>query len=217
MHPWRRIWQRRPLHATRNHYHRPMQGGQGGMRSTPWREFGHGGDEMLAGLVAHRPRQAGRETTAQAVNARGPPWPRRTCATVPARKFGGCPIGVRTAHVEPSRNSPGCSSRRCPAAANRVAKHAVQEKCTRLDWQFASVTRLPPWPNGQGVGLLFRRLRVRVPPGVLCSRHASVWGPRHARDIVRSIVRAARHTRSAQATAGSNFEASVAPKGGAST
>ncbi len=129
------------------------------MRSTPWREFGHGGDEMLAGLVAHRPRQAGRETTAQAVNARGPPWPRRTCATVPARKFGGCPIGVRTAHVEPSRNSPGCSSKRCPAAANRVANHAVQEKCTRLGLQFASVTRLPPWPNGQGVGLLIRRLR----------------------------------------------------------
>ena len=25
----------------------------------------------------------------------------------------------------------------------------------------------PPWPNGQGVGLLIRRLRVRVPQGVL--------------------------------------------------
>ena len=25
---------------------------------------------------------------------------------------------------------------------------------------------LPPWPNGQGVGLLIRRLRVRVPQGV---------------------------------------------------
>ena len=25
---------------------------------------------------------------------------------------------------------------------------------------------VPPWPNGQGVGLLIRRLRVRVPPGV---------------------------------------------------
>ena len=24
----------------------------------------------------------------------------------------------------------------------------------------------PPWPNGQGVGLLIRRLRVRVPQGV---------------------------------------------------
>ena len=26
----------------------------------------------------------------------------------------------------------------------------------------------PPWPNGQGVGLLIRRLRVRVPQGVHC-------------------------------------------------
>ena len=26
---------------------------------------------------------------------------------------------------------------------------------------------LPSWPNGQGVGLLSRRLRVRVPPKVL--------------------------------------------------
>ena len=26
---------------------------------------------------------------------------------------------------------------------------------------------LPPWPNGQGVGLLIRRLRARVPQGVL--------------------------------------------------
>ena len=26
---------------------------------------------------------------------------------------------------------------------------------------------LPPWPNGQGVGLLIRRLRVRVPQGVI--------------------------------------------------
>ena len=25
----------------------------------------------------------------------------------------------------------------------------------------------PPWPNGQGVGLLIRRLRVRVPQGVI--------------------------------------------------
>ena len=28
------------------------------------------------------------------------------------------------------------------------------------------VVTLPPWPNGQGVGLLIRRLRVRVPQGV---------------------------------------------------
>ena len=28
---------------------------------------------------------------------------------------------------------------------------------------------VPPWPNGQGVGLLIRRLRVRVPQGVLAA------------------------------------------------
>ena len=32
----------------------------------------------------------------------------------------------------------------------------------------SSEARQPPWPNGQGVGLLIRRLRVRVPQGVLC-------------------------------------------------
>ena len=31
----------------------------------------------------------------------------------------------------------------------------------------AHVQTQPPWPNGQGVGLLIRRLRVRVPQGVL--------------------------------------------------
>ena len=30
-----------------------------------------------------------------------------------------------------------------------------------------NVSHMPPWPNGQGVGLLIRRLRVRVPQGVL--------------------------------------------------
>ena len=28
---------------------------------------------------------------------------------------------------------------------------------------------VPPWPNGQGVGLLIRRLRVRVPQEVCCA------------------------------------------------
>ena len=31
----------------------------------------------------------------------------------------------------------------------------------------------PPWPNGQGVGLLIRRLRVRVPQGG-CHFRASI-------------------------------------------
>lgn len=39
----------------------------------------------------------------------------------------------------------------------------------------------PPWPNGQGVGLLIRRLRARVPQGVLLGlgpkmRRRSTWG-----------------------------------------
>ena len=46
---------------------------------------------------------------------------------------------------------------------------------------------LPPWPNGQGVGLLIRRLRVRVPQGVLfalrrdvAARLAARKGNRHS-------------------------------------
>ena len=34
----------------------------------------------------------------------------------------------------------------------------------------------PPWPNGQGVGLLIRRLRVRVPQGVP-ARYGGGWTP----------------------------------------
>ena len=32
---------------------------------------------------------------------------------------------------------------------------------------YMTLLQQPPWPNGQGVGLLIRRLRVRVPQGVL--------------------------------------------------
>jgi hypothetical protein len=32
------------------------------------------------------------------------------------------------------------------------------------------VAAKPPWPNGQGVGLLIRRLRARVPQGVALAR-----------------------------------------------
>ena len=38
----------------------------------------------------------------------------------------------------------------------------TQIKKTKDMWSI-----VPPWPNGQGVGLLIRRLRVRVPQGVL--------------------------------------------------
>ena len=37
-------------------------------------------------------------------------------------------------------------------------------------------TLWPPWPNGQGVGPLIRRLRARVPQGVLCLRHSELSG-----------------------------------------
>ena len=37
---------------------------------------------------------------------------------------------------------------------------------------FALYVQQPPWPNGQGVGLLIQRLRVRVPQGVLFIRCA---------------------------------------------
>ena len=33
-------------------------------------------------------------------------------------------------------------------------------------WSLFTKQFKPPWPNGQGVGLLIRRLRVRVPQGV---------------------------------------------------
>ena len=39
---------------------------------------------------------------------------------------------------------------------------------------------VPPWPNGQGVGLLIRRLRVRVPQGV----HLRNWCTRWAADKI---------------------------------
>ena len=40
---------------------------------------------------------------------------------------------------------------------------------TRMDVEICQCpvsSHKPPWPNGQGVGLLIRRLRVRVPQGV---------------------------------------------------
>ena len=39
-----------------------------------------------------------------------------------------------------------------------------------------AVMHKPPWPNGQGVGPLIRRLRARVPQGVLCLRHSELSG-----------------------------------------
>ena len=40
----------------------------------------------------------------------------------------------------------------------------------------ANKCHMPPWPNGQGVGLLIRRLRVRVPQGVYYIANTFVGG-----------------------------------------
>ena len=60
----------------------------------------------------------------------------------------------------------------------------------------------PPWPNGQGVGLLIRRLRVRVPQGVFDihgSRHSNSLGrtsrPTHARTNGIAFFLKLRHAR----------------------
>ncbi len=52
---------------------------------------------------------------------------------------------------------------------------SVQEWFTRAA---APVTeeQQPPWPNGQGVGLLIGRLRVRVPQGVSFSQRGLLCG-----------------------------------------
>ena len=51
----------------------------------------------------------------------------------------------------------------------------------------------PPWPNGQGVGLLIRRLRVRVPQGVLSRRHT--YDERNYVDgVLSAVVRAVENT-----------------------
>ena len=46
---------------------------------------------------------------------------------------------------------------------------------------------VPPWPNGQGAGLLIRRLRVRVPQGVLDFQMAEEKDRRKERDGVRIL------------------------------
>ena len=45
----------------------------------------------------------------------------------------------------------------------------------------------PPWPNGQGVGLLIRRLRVRVPQGVFLFRKVQAQPESNLRPRWRSL------------------------------
>ena len=57
-----------------------------------------------------------------------------------------------------------------PASTVQPPRGWQQEAMHRA--QRASSHHVPPWPNGQGVGLLIRRLRAQVPQGVLY-RHAA--------------------------------------------
>ena len=55
----------------------------------------------------------------------------------------------------------------CCRSANEATgrmRMSVRTQITKTKDMWSIV---PPWPNGQGVGLLIRRLRVRVPQGVL--------------------------------------------------
>ena len=45
--------------------------------------------------------------------------------------------------------------------------HGKEKQREKEIWDHATCSSQWPWPNGQGVGLLIRRLRVRVPQGVL--------------------------------------------------
>jgi hypothetical protein len=59
-----------------------------------------------------------------------------------------------------------------PLFASMVRQHETctsRANCLLLQARRATSGRKPPWPNGQGVGPLIRRLRVRVPQGVLHS------------------------------------------------
>jgi hypothetical protein len=50
-------------------------------------------------------------------------------------------------------------------SARPILQRAAHIVSNRKDISFPMTW--PPWPNGQGVGLLIRRLRVRVPQGVI--------------------------------------------------
>ena len=98
-----------------------------------------------------------------------PVWPRASLPGVPAagrpgpgrrpqlrREAGRWPAGGRSSAVRP-RRALAVVWGQCRLAHELVALEALA---------FAEMHQLPPWPNGQGVGLLIRRLRVRAPPGV---------------------------------------------------
>ena len=85
-----------------------------------------------------------------------------------ARLQGACRITAgEAAHV---RKIAGPAEARAlhPHRERVVGWHENEEFCNAF-------YSMPPWPNGQGVGFLIRRLRVRVPQGVRLILPRSVW------------------------------------------
>ena len=105
--------------------------------------------------------------------------------------------------------NPGCLQQR--AGDRTISQNCRQPfcfvrlpHCPCLSPGHAAVTKLgsgifksgtsimPPWPNGQGVGLLIRRLRVRVPQGVTScpssrTTHLLLYPPR-TRGVLRAKI-----------------------------
>ena len=78
-----------------------------------------------------------------------------------------------------ARGPQSCGNRPTLLGTHAHSKHCAVQELNMQDcvqrrpatWIFyfqCSMFKMPPWPNGQGVGLLIRRLRVRVPQGVFC-------------------------------------------------
>ena len=102
----------------------------------------------------------------------------------------------RCAHSR-SRMNQRLEARSLPGSCKLLLQHAgavleQQAKLPDLSGVFPFAAR-PPWPNGQGVGLLLRRLRARVPQGVqflihfslrsvrrICSQKCCVYGFRRS-------------------------------------
>ena len=72
-------------------------------------------------------------------------------------------LGREGAPLSPRAPRPGLAEIRAP----RCAPCGCEIALFRKELLTLAGTLWPPWPNGQGVGLLIRRLRVRVPQGML--------------------------------------------------
>ena len=85
--------------------------------------------------------------------------------------FPGIAYGICIATLAPPVWGPCRGMRIRPLRPSVCAAHRGGRRCGRR-WYGAQDLPMhwPPWPNGQGVGLLIRRLRVRVPQGVQLGR-----------------------------------------------